>query len=295
MIDKICELLTIRIQKQMPEIDEEKAEVIKYGLELIIGEIPKILLLFIVAAVLKIGWLVIFAYITMLPYKIVAGGFHLKTNIGCTIGTFVVYFGNVLLSKYIVIGPIEVKIAIVIATFIYSIIMISIYAPADTINLPILRKKERKLKKILSFVFASVTLILSLIPLKAVPKPPLMALNPDAMFEIIPATELAPFNKVNAPAKLAIAVPTALILPGLILLIALAILVIIELIPFKPLPDKLPNKLASEPPTPLKAFLTLLIALPTAVIIFRKPSILNELAKPFMKLFFKLSNLLLTL
>ena len=163
MIDKICELLTIRIQKQMPEIDEEKAEVIKYGLELIIGEIPKILLLFIVAAVLKIGWLVIFAYITMLPYKIVAGGFHLKTNIGCTIGTFVVYFGNVLLSKYIVIGPIEVKIAIVIATFIYSIIMISIYAPADTINLPILRKKERKLKKILSFVFASVTLILSLI------------------------------------------------------------------------------------------------------------------------------------
>ena len=163
MIDKICELLTIRIQKQMPEIDEEKAEVIKYGLELIIGEIPKILLLFIVAAVLKIGWLVIFAYITMLPYKIVAGGFHLKTNIGCTIGTFVVYFGNVLLSKYIVIGPIEVKIAIVIATFIYSIIMISINAPADTINLPILRKKERKLKKILSFVFASVTLILSLI------------------------------------------------------------------------------------------------------------------------------------
>lgn len=163
MIDKICELLTIRIQKQMPEIDEEKAEVIKYGLELIIGEIPKILLLFIVAAVLKIGWLVIFAYITMLPYKIVAGGFHLKTNIGCTIGTFVVYFGNVLLSKYIVIGPIEVKIAIAIATFIYSIIMISIYAPADTINLPILRKKERKLKKILSFVFASVTLILSLI------------------------------------------------------------------------------------------------------------------------------------
>ena len=163
MIDKICELLTIRIQKQMPEMDEEKAEVIKYGLELIIGEIPKILLLFIVAAVLKIGWLVIFAYITMLPYKIVAGGFHLKTNIGCTIGTFVVYFGNVLLSKYIVIGPIEVKVAIVIATFIYSIIMISIYAPADTINLPILRKKERKLKKILSFVFASVTLILSLI------------------------------------------------------------------------------------------------------------------------------------
>ena len=163
MINQICKSLTNKIRQEMPEINDEKAEVIQYGLELIIGEVPKIILLFVVAMVLKIGWLVIFAYITMLPYKIVAGGFHLKTNIGCTIGTFVVYFGNVLLSKYIVIGPIEVKIAIVIATFIYSIIMISIYAPADTINLPILRKKERKLKKILSFVFASVTLILSLI------------------------------------------------------------------------------------------------------------------------------------
>lgn len=159
MIDKICENLTNKIRKQMPEIDDERAEVIMYGLQLIIGEIPKLILLFTVAIIFKIGWLVIFAYITMLPYKTVAGGFHLKTNIGCTIGTFIVYFGNVLISKYLVIEPQYIKYIIVGATWILSIIMISLYAPADTVNLPILRKKERKTKQILSYIFATITLI----------------------------------------------------------------------------------------------------------------------------------------
>ena len=159
MIDKICENLTNKIRKQMPEIDDERAEVIMYGLQLIIGEIPKLILLFTVAIILRIGWLVIFAYITMLPYKTVAGGFHLKTNIGCTIGTFIVYFGNVLISKSLEIEPQYIKYMIVGVTWIFSIIMISIYAPADTVNLPILRKKERKTKKILSYIFATITLI----------------------------------------------------------------------------------------------------------------------------------------
>jgi len=163
LIERICESLTKKIQEQMPEVDNERAEVIKYGLEIIIGEIPKLILLVVVAIILKIGWLVVFAYLTMLPYKVMAGGFHLKTNIGCLIGTFTVYYGNVLLSKYMVIEPMYLKYIIIIATWIFSIIMISLYAPADTINLPILRKKERKTKKILSYIFATIMLIGSLV------------------------------------------------------------------------------------------------------------------------------------
>ena len=163
MIDKICENLTNKIQKEMPEISDERAGIIKYGLQLIIGEIPKVILLNLVAIIMKIGWLVIFAYLTMLPYKIVAGGFHLKTHIGCTIGTFVVYFGNVLISKNLLLQPIYIKYIIVGVVWIISIIMISLYAPADTINLPILRKKERKTKKILSYIFATITLIVAIL------------------------------------------------------------------------------------------------------------------------------------
>ena len=162
MINKICESLLKKIRKEMPDIDDERAEIILYGLQLIVGEVPKIILLFAVAILLKIGWLVIFAYATMLPYKIVAGGFHLKTNLGCMIGPFVVYFGNVLISKYIVLFT-ETKYLFTLFTLIFSIIMICLYAPADTINLPILRQKERKTKKVLSYIFAIITLIASLL------------------------------------------------------------------------------------------------------------------------------------
>ena len=163
MINQICKSITNRIRQEMPEIDDEKAEVIQYGLELIIGEIPKIVLLFVIAIILKIGWLVVFAYFTMLPYKIVAGGFHLKTNIGCTIGTLTIYYGNVLISKYITWIPIYMKYIMILVIFIFSIIMISLYAPADTVNLPILTKKERKTKKILSYIFATITLVASIV------------------------------------------------------------------------------------------------------------------------------------
>lgn len=163
MIDKICEYLTKKIQKQMPEVDDERAEVIKYGLQLIFGEVPKMILLFVVAIILNIGWLVIFTYLTMLPYKIVAGGFHLKTHMGCTIGTFIVYYGNVLISKCIELEPQYMKYLIIGIAWLLAVVMISIYAPADTLNLPILRKKERTRKRILSYIFATITLILAAI------------------------------------------------------------------------------------------------------------------------------------
>lgn len=163
MIDNICKYLMKKIENQIPDINEERKEVIMYGLELIIGEIPKLILLILLAFILRIGLLVIFAYVSMLPYKAMAGGFHLKSHIGCTFGTFIVYFGNVLLSKYLIIQPDYIRYIVLIITWIFSMIMISLYAPADTVNIPILRKKERKLKKILSYIFMTLTLIASLL------------------------------------------------------------------------------------------------------------------------------------
>ena len=80
MIDKFCTYLTNKIRKEMPEVDDERAEVINYGIQLIIGEIPKIILLFAIAFILRVGWLTMFAFFAILPYKKYSGGFHLKTH-----------------------------------------------------------------------------------------------------------------------------------------------------------------------------------------------------------------------
>lgn len=160
MIDKICNYIFQKMRKKMPEIDDEKAEVILYGIQLIIGEIPKIFIIFGLSILFGIGWYMLFSYIVMIPYRAVSGGFHLKTHIGCIIGTSIFYFGNIFLSKALMLQDMQKYILIGI-TFIFGVIMISLYAPADTENLPILSKKERKIKKILSYIMLTITLLIA--------------------------------------------------------------------------------------------------------------------------------------
>ncbi len=161
MIDKICEYLTNKIRKQMPEIDDEKAEIINYGIQLIVGEIPKIFLMFGLGIILGLWWQTILAFFLLLPYKVASGGFHLKTHIGCFLCTNIVYCGNAYIST-IWNFPNEItKYITILGIFILGIIMVSIYAPADTENLPILTKRERKTKKILSYIFLIINLLVA--------------------------------------------------------------------------------------------------------------------------------------
>ncbi len=160
MIEKICTYIVNQMRKQMPDIDDEKAEIITYGIELIIGEIPKIFLLFVLSFILGIGWYTVFAYVALIPYRASSGGFHLKTHVGCIIGSSVFYYGIVYLSKFIILNLVQKYIIIVIA-LIFGVIMVSLYAPADTENIPIISKKERKRKKILSYTTLVLTLTAS--------------------------------------------------------------------------------------------------------------------------------------
>ena len=161
MIDKICDKLMKRIRAKMPEVDDERAEVIKYGLELIIGELPKMFLLFVIAWLLGIFKYALISFAIILPYKLVSGGVHLKTHIGCILGTSLLYCGNVFISKYINITDIKNQIIFSAIILIFAIIMISLYAPADTENVPILRKKERAKKKIISYIIVTAMIIIS--------------------------------------------------------------------------------------------------------------------------------------
>ena len=161
MIEKLCNKLTKRIQNKIPDIDEERAEVINYGLQLVIGEIPKTLVLLIIAYTFGVLKLSVLALIFIMPYRTFSGGVHLKTHIGCIVATSLMYIGDAILSKNIVISPLYIKYIIIIGVWIFSLIMIKLYAPADTEAVPILRKKDRKFKKIMSYITMSLTLIIA--------------------------------------------------------------------------------------------------------------------------------------
>ena len=158
MIDKICLFLTNKIQKKMPEIDDERTQVINYGLQILIGEIPKIFIVLLIAWILGIFKLTLITFLLIMPYRSVSGGFHLHTHIGCIIATTLTYCGTAFVSQYIVLNDI-VKYILILLIWIFSMAMIKLYAPADTEEVPILETKVRRKKQLASYIIATISLI----------------------------------------------------------------------------------------------------------------------------------------
>ena len=75
MVEKFCLFLTNRMRKENQEIDDERAEIINYGLQLLVGEIPKMLITIGIAYLLGILKLTIIMVILILPFRAFSGGF----------------------------------------------------------------------------------------------------------------------------------------------------------------------------------------------------------------------------
>ncbi|MBO5348664.1 MAG: accessory gene regulator B family protein [Clostridia bacterium] len=161
MVDKICDKIMNRVRAKMPEVDDERAEVIRYGLELMIGEVPKFFIMLIISYILGIFKYFIISFFIICTYRFFSGGIHLKSHLGCVLGTTILYFGNIFISKIIYFPNIISKIIFSIIVLGFSFIMITLYAPADTENVPILRKKDRNIKKICSYIVVTFLTVIS--------------------------------------------------------------------------------------------------------------------------------------
>lgn len=161
MVDKICNYLTTKIRKQMPDVDEERAEIINYGMHLVIGEIPKTFIFIAIAAILGVLKEFFITILVVFPYRTFSGGVHLKTHIGCIVATSLMYCGTAYVSQFQIFNN-NIKYIIILAVWIFGMIMCKLYAPADTENVPILRKKDRRTKQIISYIVLSITLIVGM-------------------------------------------------------------------------------------------------------------------------------------
>lgn len=161
MIDKFCNWLIKKIKGKMPEIDEEKEAIISFGVRVLFGEVPKILILFLMGFLLQIGGYSLLMYFLIAPYRTFTGGFHLRTHWGCMISSTILYIVPILIAKYIAIPQEHVLYIVTGIIGILSSIFIFKYAPADTENIPILSKRERKVKRIKSYI--SLVVLLAII------------------------------------------------------------------------------------------------------------------------------------
>ncbi len=163
MVDSICNWLLDKILKSDSTIDEERAEIIYYGLQNIVGELPKGFFILLVALLCGVFDLVLIGTIIFLMYRAFAGGVHLKGHFSCFLISVIFIIGSAILAKKVMY---ENFFLIYTTLFVVNFIIASLYAPADTENRPIMKESQRKRQKIEATFMVFVIYVLSTFVIK---------------------------------------------------------------------------------------------------------------------------------
>lgn len=163
MVDKVCDTLLDKIRKSDASIDDEKAEIIYYGLQNLIGELPKGIIILLIAGILGILKLVIVGTVVLMIYRGFAGGVHLKTHLSCLLTSTFLVIGSTYLAKELIY---ENTLLVYSLLSGFSLLIAILYAPADTENKPIMRESQRKRQKVESIAMVILVYIFSTFVIK---------------------------------------------------------------------------------------------------------------------------------
>lgn len=141
--------------KDMDDLTRKK---VKYGIEVLIINISKLMITLIVAKLLGILVETLETIIIASLIRQYAFGAHAGTSFQCTIATLIMYIGPVILSKYIFFNYYVCGIL-----FVISAILLYKYAPADTEKRPLVSEKKRKILKKKALIMVGVLGIIALI------------------------------------------------------------------------------------------------------------------------------------
>ena len=123
------------IKKYYPEYDEEKLEIIEYGLEGIYLTVTKLIIIYSLAYFLDI---LLETFLVSLTYNLIrftAFGMHAKKSWHCLIISSTMFIGGVYICEYVFI-PFILKVILALI----CIILVFKFAPADTEKRPIINK-----------------------------------------------------------------------------------------------------------------------------------------------------------
>lgn len=159
LVEKLSLHLTNRIKKSLPEKKEVELEQIKYGIHVLLNNIIKLPVVFIIAFFLGILKYTFVAFLCFNFVRWSASGIHARKSISCLISTTIVFIGVALLGSNI-----SLKIIDITAGFIMCVVLAYLYAPADTEEKPYVSQRVRGRLKLQSCI-SIIILYLACFPL----------------------------------------------------------------------------------------------------------------------------------
>lgn len=146
------------IVKQYPKYSKDKVDEIMYGVEGIYLTITKTIIISLIALILGVFKELIFLLISFNFIRLFAFGMHANKSWICLLFSSTLFLGGAYLCKILIIPK-----NILITLFLIVLLIISIYAPSDTVKRPLIKKKRRIIFKILSITVVIIYFILTLI------------------------------------------------------------------------------------------------------------------------------------
>lgn len=146
------------IKNNNPEMSDIRLDEIRYGLEGIYLTITKTIFIFTICYLLNIFKEMLLLLIVFNILRTTGFGLHAKKSWMCWVSSTIMFVLLPLLSKNIII-PYYMKLIL----GIIGIILILLYAPADTEKRPLVNKKKRTIWKIITTINCSILVICSLI------------------------------------------------------------------------------------------------------------------------------------
>lgn len=164
--DKIAEYMVKARGTQIDDFDDE-VERVSYGLYVLISNVCKPIIFFILAYFLHVFKLAVIFFISFAFLRKYAGGIHLKSNIMCLILTPALFLSCVLAGAAIKGTlvyklPYLILLAVVVAGLVYL-------TPANTPNFPVeSQKQKRKLKISVGFTLSVLNCAILFLGIKSI-------------------------------------------------------------------------------------------------------------------------------
>lgn len=143
--------------KKYKNYSDEELQKLKYGLEGIYLTITKIILIFILSILLNIFKEVLVLILLFNILRYFGFGFHAKKSIECLILSILIF----ILMPFVLL-KINFNNSIFLVISIICTILLSIFAPADTIKRPLPRTKKKIFRKFVTIILSIFYLLIGL-------------------------------------------------------------------------------------------------------------------------------------
>ncbi|MBP3841638.1 MAG: accessory gene regulator B family protein [Bacilli bacterium] len=135
---------------------KDEIEEIRYGLEGLYLTFTKLVIILTISIILHITKDLIILLVLFNILRFTGFGFHARTSLECLFCSIILFIG----LPYVILTFHISKYILFILGFI-SFIILSIFAPADTVKRPLPNKKKRKIRKVSTMIISLIYILLA--------------------------------------------------------------------------------------------------------------------------------------